>query len=120
MTVYGLDGVGWKMSPTILATTLLVIADASSFWSANNPSFMTERRFTTNSPQTAAETKTDIRAGGAKAALESMLVGYGASIVTKSWWPLAIPLGYLAFNWAWHEWAMSHPHPTSTPMDNQG
>jgi hypothetical protein len=107
------------MNPTILATSLLVIADASSFWSANNPSFMTERRFTTESEQTAAETKIDIRAGGAKAVVESVIVGYGASIVVKSWWPLAVPLGYLTINWIWHEWAMSHPHPTGESMSNQ-
>jgi hypothetical protein len=100
----------WRMNPTILGITLLIIADASSFWSANNPSFFTVRHFTTESEEKAKTTKTDIRAGGGKATVETAIVGYGAALVTRSWWPLAAALGYMAVDWAWYEWAMKHPH----------
>ena len=107
------------MNPTILGITLLIIADASSFWSANNPSFFTVRHFTTESAERAETTKTDIRAGGGKATLETLIVGYGAALVTSSWWPLASALGYMAIDWAWYEWAMQHPHPKTKGIAEQ-
>lgn len=109
----------WRMNPTILGITLLIIADASSFWSANNPSFFTVRTFTTESAQKAKDTKTDIRAGGAKATIETVIVGYGSALVTKSWWPLAGALGYMVVDWVWYEWAMQHPHANNKGMAEQ-
>lgn len=109
----------WRMNPTILGITLLIIADASSFWSANNPSFFTVRHFTTESEEKARTTKVDIRAGGGKATLETAVVGYGAALVTKSWWPLAAALGYMGIDWMWYEWAMKHPHANSKGIAEQ-
>lgn len=111
--------ISWRMDATILGITLLIIADASSFWSANNPSFFTVRTFTTESEEKARNTKTDIRAGGGKATIETAIVGYGACLVTRSWWPLAAALGYMAVDWAWYEWAMKHPHSSSVGMAEQ-
>jgi hypothetical protein len=107
------------MDATILGITLLIIADASSFWSANNPSFFTVRHFTTESQAKAETTKTDIRAGGGKATLETAIVGYGACLVTKSWWPLAAALSYMAIDWIWYEWAMANPHPNTVGIAEQ-
>jgi len=107
------------MNPTILGITLLIIADASSFWSANNPSFFTVRHFTTESEHKAQTTKIDIRAGGGKATLETAVVSYGACLVTKSWWPLAAAMGYMAIDWAWYEWAMKNPHSHAVDIAQQ-
>jgi hypothetical protein len=109
----------WRMDATILGIALLIIADASSFWSANNPSFFTVRHFTTESEEKAQTTKTDIRAGGGKATIETVIVGYGAVLVTRSWWPLASALSYMAVDWVWYEWAMQHPHANTTGIAQQ-
>lgn len=107
------------MNPTILGISLLTIADASSFWSANNPSFFTVRTFTTKGDQQAEHARTDIYAGGAKATVETVAIGFGGAFVTKSWWPLAIPLAYMGICWAWYKWALDNPHPTAEPMADQ-
>lgn len=100
----------WKLNAEIAGMTLLTIADASSFWSANNPSFMTVRTFRTAGGKKADDTRKDIYIGSAKATAETIIVGYGACLLTKSWWPLAAPLAYIAFDWWFYEWALRHPH----------
>lgn len=107
------------MNPTILGIALLTIADSSSFWSANNPSFFTVRHFTTEGDQKAEDTKTDIYAGGAKASIETVLVGFGGALITKSWWPLAAPLAYLGVCWMWYKWALEHPHENNVAIAQQ-
>jgi hypothetical protein len=114
-----LQGTSWKMNPTILGIALLTIADASSFWSANNPSFFTVRHFTTQGDQKAADTRTDIYAGGAKATVETVIVGFGGVLITKSWWPLAAPLAYMGICWAWYKWALDNPHDNAEPIADQ-
>lgn len=100
----------WTMNATVLGLALLVIADASSFWSANNPSLMTERTFTTKGGKKASDTTTDIQIGGVKAIVESIIVGIGASLVVGSFWPWAAQGVYMATNWPYHHWALTHPH----------
>lgn len=107
--------ISWKMDSVILGITLLIIADASSFWSANNPSGFTERRFAGEGGMVEDETKVDILyLGGGKAMVETLIVGYGGALVTGSWWPLASGMIYQAANYLWHKWHIENPHPTST------
>jgi hypothetical protein len=108
----------WAMNATVLGLALLVIADASSFWSANNPSFMTERTFTTTGGKKAADTTMDIQIGGVKAIIESALVGIGASLVVGSFWPWAAQGIYMVSNWPYHQWGLTHPH-GDTDIANQ-
>lgn len=114
-----MDKIGWKANPTVAGLALLTIADASSFWSANNPSFFTVRHFTSSDDQRAEDTKIDIYIGSAKATLETVLVGVGAVLITKSWWPLAAPLGYIALDWLFYEWALRHPHDNNVSIEDQ-
>lgn len=114
-----LEGTSWKLNPTTFGIALLTIADSSSFWSANNPSFFTVRHFTTQSDQKAEDTRTDIYAGGMKATIETVIVGFGGVLITKSWWPLAAPIAYLGVSWLWYKWALEHPHEGTTSIAEQ-
>lgn len=111
--------IGWKLDPTIAGLALLTIADASSFWSANNPSFFTVRHFTTQGDQKASDTRNDIHIGSLKATAETIIIGTGAVLITKSWWPLVAPLGYIALDWWFYEWAMNHPHANNENIATQ-
>lgn len=100
-----------KPSVAAAGLALLTIADASSFISANNPSiFFTTRAFSTQGGNKLDNAKEDIRLGVGKAIIETTIVGYGAVLITGSWWPLVIPLAYCAIDWAAYEWALAHPH----------
>ena len=103
----------WRMDATILGISLLTVADASSFVSANNPSFLTTRRFAGNTTQVKQETAQDIHLGLGKATLETIAIGFGGALVTKSWWPLALPIAYMALQLGWFRWALANPHPKS-------
>lgn len=111
--------IGWKIDPTIAGLTFLTIADASSFWSANNPSFFTVRHFTTEGDQKAEDTRTDIYIGSLKATLETITVGFGGALITKSWWPLAGPMIYIALDWWFYKWALDNPHKNNQPIAQQ-
>lgn len=109
----------WKLDPTIAGLALLTIADASSFWSANNPSFFTVRHFTTQGDQKASDTRNDIHIGSLKATAETVIIGMGAVLITKSWWPIAAPMAYIALDWMFYEWAMNHPHANNENIATQ-
>lgn len=109
----------WAMSAGTLGVALLVIADASSFWSANNPSWMTERTFATKGGKDQRNTAEDISIGGGKALAESAIVGIGASIVTGSFWPWAVQALYFGANWPFHHWAMLNPHDNDHSIASQ-
>jgi hypothetical protein len=102
--------IGWTMSAEILGMSLLTIADGAAFWSANNPSFMTTRSFTTAGGNKAETIREDIRIGGVKAVIETALVGFGAALILSSWWPLLLPMVYMVVQWLFFAWALKNPH----------
>lgn len=105
-----LGAVGWALNAEVLGLSLLTIADAAGFWSANNPSFMTTRSFTTAGGNKADTVREDITIGGVKAVVETVLVGFGAALVVKSWWPLLVPIVYMVVQWCFFAWALRNPH----------
>jgi hypothetical protein len=100
----------WRASPEAVGIALLVIADASSFWSANNPSGFTVRSFSTEGGTKHAQACTDIQIGGVKALAESAVVAIGASVLTGSYLPWAVQAAYLAVDWGYFDWALRNPH----------
>jgi hypothetical protein len=110
----------WRMDATVLGMSLLTIADAAAFWSANNPSFMTVRSFTTAGGNKAETVRTDIKIGSLFGTGETVVVGFGAALISRSWWPLVLPGAYLALKWAQYRWALDHPHGHAETIADQG
>lgn len=100
----------WKLNSEIIGITALVVGDAAAFWSANNPSVFTVRAFRRKGGKEAEQTKRDIRLGGLAGSGLALIVGFGGSLVTQSWWPIAGAAGILAFEWVLWEWAIRNPH----------
>lgn len=109
----------WKLTAEAFGVTALVMGDAAAFWSANNPSVMTVRTFRRKGGAEAEHTKNDIRFGGAIASGWMLLVGFGGSAVTKSWWPLAGAVAAGAVQWFVWEWAIRNPHGVTGDMASQ-
>ena len=114
-----INGWSWKLTAEVFGVTALVMGDAAAFWSANNPSVMTVRTFRRKGGEEAEHTARDIRMGGGIATLWMLLVGFGGSAVTKSWWPLAGAVGAGAVQWAVWEWAIRNPHGITGDMASQ-
>ena len=100
----------WKADPATLGLALLVIADASSFWSANNPSGFTVRSFSTEGGAKHDQACTDIQIGSVKAIAESAIIAIGASLLTGSYLPFAAQATYLLGDWFYYDWALNNPH----------
>lgn len=109
----------WKLSGEIFGVTALVMGDAAAFWSANNPSVMTTRTFRRKGGKESEHTARDIRLGGAVATGWTLLVGFGGSAVTKSWWPFTGAVLAIAVQWCVWEWAMANPHGITGDMASQ-
>lgn len=114
-----IEGIGFAMNADVLGMSLLTIADAAAFWSANNPSFMTTRSFTTAGGNKAETVQTDIVIGGVKGTIETAIVGFGAALVTRSWWPFLFPLAYMIVQWLFFLWALRHPHGHASTIADQ-
>jgi len=114
MTTYALDGFAASFSWTIDAesagVTALCIGDAFAAWSACNPSIFTVRTFRTLGGVEADNTKGDIRRGSAIGSGLALIVGFGGSLVTRSWYPLVGTIAMLMVLWATYEWALANPH----------
>lgn len=100
----------WSVGPEVIGLALLTIADASSFWSANNPSGFTVRSFATEGGAKHDQAVTDIQIGSVKAIGESAIVGIGASLLTGSLLPWAAQAAYLLGDWGYYHWCLTHPH----------
>lgn len=109
----------WALTAEVFGVTALVMGDAAAFWSANNPSVMTVRTFRRKGGKEAEHTASDIRMGGLIATAWMLLVGFGGSAVTKSWWPLAGAVGAGVVQWCVWEWAIANPHGITGGMAEQ-
>lgn len=107
-------------TPEVVGISLLAIADAAAFWSANNPSFMTTRSFRTAGGNKAENVAKDIRIGGTKATIETALVAAGAALITDSWLPFILPMLYIGIQWLMFEWALANPHGEVETIADQG
>lgn len=85
----------------VAAATLSSLVAASSFWGANNPGYYQVRRMN----QQDMYSKADLRIGGCKGTFEATLVALGASMITKSYWPLVACESYIALHWGLYNWA---------------
>ena len=117
--VPALAAVGWAMSPEIAAACGLMVADVSSFCSANNPSFFTFRSFSTAGGNKLEDATEDMRIGIAKAALETCILGVALSVIFRSWWVFVAALVYLASEYLFYRWALAHPHETAEDIASQ-
>jgi hypothetical protein len=113
------QGWSWKLDAPTLGIAFLIMGDAAAFWSANNPSVFTVRAFRRKGGDEARQTARDIRIGGLAGTGLAVAVGFGGSLVTKSYWPLTAAIGVIAFQWALWEWAIAHPHGNATDIASQ-
>lgn len=101
----------WSIDPETAGIAALVAADAASFLSGLNPSFFTMRAFVSSGdPLKADRSAKDIRIGSAVGTALALLVGFGGSLVTGSWWPFAMTLLVLITIIGSYEYALRNPH----------
>ena len=100
----------WKVDGEIVGLTALVAADVAAFLSGMNPSFFTMRAFADQGGEKAENTKKDVRIGSTVGALLALTAGFGASLVSDSWWPLAASAVTLAIIIGAYEYAINNPH----------
>src|SRR5438105_14279107 len=108
----------WNLDAETLGIAFLIMGDAAAFWSANNPSVFTVRAFRRKGGSEADQTATDIRIGGLAGTSLAIIVGFGGSLITKSWWPLAAATAVIGFQWFLWEWAIANPHSNSQGITN--
>lgn len=108
----------WTLDAETLGIAFLIMGDAAAFWSANNPSVFTVRHFRRNEAgdSESSQTARDIRIGGLAGTGLAIVVGFGGSLVTKSWWPVTAALAVIGFQWALWEWAIDNPHSDAKAM----
>ena len=110
MSLPALGAVGWAMSTEIAAAGGLLVADVSSFCSANCPSLFTFRAFSTAGGNKLAWADEDMKIGITKAALETVVLGVALSVIFHSWWILVAGLVYLVATFLFYRWGLAHPH----------
>jgi hypothetical protein len=110
MGLPALGAVGWAMSTEIAAASGLMVADVSSFCSANCPSLFTFRAFSTAGGAKRDDADEDMKIGIAKAALETVVLGVALSVIFHSWWIFVAGLVYLLFTFLFYRWGLAHPH----------
>lgn len=111
-----LDGLSWRIDAESAGITALVIGDTFAMVSAFNPSIFTMRAFRTTGTREAENSKTDLKIGLSAAAVVSLVVGAGGSLVTRSYWPVAGVVAALAVQGALTKWAVENPHNIRTSI----
>jgi hypothetical protein len=100
----------WKLDSETAGISALVAADAASFMSAFNPSLFTIRAFrSVNDPVVQQQTAGDLYRGMALGAALTLVVGFGGSAVTGSWWPILAAILTLAVLVSAYRWAINTP-----------
>jgi hypothetical protein len=98
----------WRATPEVWGLAMLAAGDAAAFQSGWCPSLFTVRTFRAKGAH-AERTAGDIRLGMTLGSGMALVVGFGASYVGKSWWPLAFTIGALGLFWGVYEWALANP-----------
>ena len=94
----------WKLDAETMGLAALTAGDSAAFLSGMNPSIFTIRKFQ-GDWSSDTETKNDIHTGMLIANALAVLVGFGATVVASSWWPVVMTIGVtiildLAYEWA--------------------
>lgn len=92
-----------------MGLAMLAVGDAAAMLSGVNPSIFTIRTFR-STKRHADETATDIRYGMALGSGLALIVGFGATLVSKSWWPLFVTMLALVVLDGAYEMALRAPH----------
>jgi CHASE2 domain-containing sensor protein len=97
------------MNPEVMGLAMLAAGDAAAMLSGVNPSIFTIRTFRSSNAH-ASRTQSDIHTGMVLGSALAIVVGYGAALVVRSWWPLFVTLATLAVLNGAYEWALRNPH----------
>lgn len=97
--------INWRVDNNAgAALTILAMANAASFWNSNLPSVY-EIPSKLNDSDISLEA---IRLGVAKSLLEASLLGVGATLITKSWWPIVGTVSYVGISYLFLLYATNH------------
>jgi predicted anti-sigma-YlaC factor YlaD len=96
------------MDAETMGLAALAAGDAAAFLSGVNPSLFTIRSFR-NTWGSADQTASDIHTGVILGNALAFAVGFGATLVSQSWWPLTITLLVAAILDCAYEWALRSP-----------
>jgi hypothetical protein len=107
-------GWGWEADAEVVGIAILVAADAAAFLSGTNPSLFTIRTFRSSKVSAIDQqnTRHDIQIGTVIGSVMAVGAGFGGSLVTKSWLPLAAAIGALIILDGAYMWALANPHDT--------
>ena len=94
------------MTPAIVGLTTLSVAQAIGNVAAFNPSLLDVQTYDDN--HAGGDVRKSVRMGMVLGGAVSLAVGLGASIATKSKWPLVGTLGGLLIIALAYEWALRH------------
>lgn len=103
---------GWSVGMPDEATvgiTALTIGDAWAAFSAQNPSLFTMKAFGRKGGEEGELTKRDLRMGAMIGTGMALVVAFGASMVTRSWWPVLGTAAACGAQWAVLEHAVANP-----------
>lgn len=98
----------WSLDAESMGLAVLAAGDSAAFLSGMNPSIFTIRHF--QSEWSDGQTTSDIRTGMVIANVLAMTVGWGSSVITKSWWPIFMTAVVTLVLDASYEWALRNPH----------
>lgn len=98
---------GWRMDNATMGVTALSVGNAASLMTVFNPDMFTIRSAQMTQNVDAAPA---VHLGMALGAGISVVIAFGGSLVTQSWWPLfGTIVGLAIMCWA-YEWALRNPH----------
>lgn len=103
-----LSSLTWKLDPETMGLAALAAGDAAAFLSGVNPSLFTIRTF--HGQWGTAE---DIRRGMILGSTLALMVGFGATLVSESWWPFVLTIAATAVLDCAYEWAIRNPRNAS-------
>lgn len=99
----------------VVGLALLAAGEVPNFLAGALPSFLTIGRFAADDHDRWKLRVGEILGGGM-----AILVAVGASLAAGSVLPLVMAAGVLVVMLAGYEWAIRHPHPEATGMNEQG
>ena len=111
--------ISWRLDAEVAGLAMLAAGDAASMLSGVNPSLFTIRTFRSAGTAQAAFTQQDIRMGMGLGSALALVVGFGATLASKSWWPTLVTLITLAVLDGAYEAALRNPHNTHKSIADQ-
>lgn len=113
-----MTGISWTIDSDAMGVTALCVADAAGMLAAFCPSMFTIRTFGGGAVE-GLNTRESIHIGMMLGSFISLVVGFGGTLVTRSWWPfMGTVLSLIILNGA-YEWALRNPHNVHKGMKDQ-